>query len=73
MQPHGKRSKAEQKDMTLEQQLVRHVREIMFSDLPEAALDAARREVLWALGTSVAGAGAAGSDMIINLVRQQGG
>jgi 2-methylcitrate dehydratase PrpD len=59
--------------MPLEQQLVQHVREILFSDLPEAALDAARREVLWTLGTSVAGAGAAGSDLIIELVRQQGG
>src|ERR1700675_820194 len=59
--------------MTIEEQLVRHVRETAFADLPEDAVDAARREILWALGTSVAGAGAAGSDKIVAFVRQQGG
>ncbi|MBI4191141.1 MAG: MmgE/PrpD family protein [Betaproteobacteria bacterium] len=59
--------------MTIEKQLVRHVRETAFADLPEEVVDAARREVLWALGTSVAGAGAAGSDNIVAFVRQQGG
>ena len=59
--------------MTLEEQLVRHVRQTCYADLPEEVVDAARREVLWALGTSVAGAGAAGSDKIIEFVRQLGG
>ncbi len=59
--------------MTIEQQLVRHVRETAFSDVPEEALAAARREVLWALGTAVAGAGAEGSDTIAEFVRQEGG
>jgi len=64
---------SEERKMTMEEQLVRHVRETAYADLPEEAVDAARREVLWALGTSVAGAGAAGSDKIMAFVRQHGG
>lgn len=59
--------------MTVEEQLVRYLRETSFADIPEEAIDAARREVLWTLGTSVAGAGATGSDQIIAFVRQVGG
>ncbi|MBI2908082.1 MAG: MmgE/PrpD family protein [Chloroflexi bacterium] len=59
--------------MSIEKRLVRHVRETTFADLPEEAIDAARREVLWTLGTSVAGAGAPGSDQIVSFVRELGG
>ncbi|MFH1486068.1 MAG: MmgE/PrpD family protein, partial [Chloroflexota bacterium] len=59
--------------MTVEEQLVGHLMETAFSDLPEEAIDAARREVLWTLGTSVAGAGAIGSSEIMAFVRQVGG
>ena len=59
--------------MKMEKQLITHIRERTYADLPQAAVDAARREVLWALGTSVAGAGAEGSDRIAAFVRQQGG
>lgn len=59
--------------MTIEQELVQHICKTGFVDLPEEAVDAARREVLTALGTAVAGAGAAGSDKIMAFVRQQGG
>ena len=59
--------------MTMEKQLIKHIREHTYADLPQAAVDAARREVLWALGTSVGGAGAEGSDRIAAFVRQQGG
>ncbi|MBI2907859.1 MAG: MmgE/PrpD family protein [Chloroflexi bacterium] len=59
--------------MTVEEQLVRHLCEVSFSDLPEEAIAAARREVLWTLGTSVAGAGASDSEKIIAFVRQVGG
>src|SRR5262245_26959606 len=59
--------------MTIEEQLVRHVRETAYDDLPEEVVDAARRVVLCTLGTSVAGAGAEGSDKTISFVRQQGG
>ncbi|MBI2907146.1 MAG: MmgE/PrpD family protein [Chloroflexi bacterium] len=59
--------------MTLEEQLVGHLRGTSFLDLPGEAVDAARREVLWNLGTSVAGAGAPGSREIMTFVRQAGG
>ncbi|MBI2909136.1 MAG: MmgE/PrpD family protein [Chloroflexi bacterium] len=59
--------------MTLEEQLVRHLRERSFSDLPEEAVEIARREVLWTLGSCVAGAGAPGSDRIARFVRDNGG
>ena len=59
--------------MTLEARLIRYLTKTVYSDLPEAALDAARREILWALGTSVAGAGAVASDRVAAFVRQQGG
>ena len=44
--------------MTMERQLIEHLCKHTYADLPKAAVDAARREVLWALGTSVAGAAA---------------
>ncbi len=59
--------------MTLEEQLVRHVCERSYSDISAAAIEAARREVLWALGTSFAGASAPGSDCILAFARQMGG
>lgn len=59
--------------MTIEAELVRHLCATRFSDLPPAAVDSARRQVLTVFGTALAGAGAAGSDKIIAFVRQQGG
>ena len=57
----------------MEEQLVKHVCNTTYADLPEQAVEAARREVLWALGTAVAGAAAEGSDRVTAFVRQQGG
>ena len=59
--------------MSMEQQLIQHVQQRTYADLPPAVIAAARREVLWTLGTSVAGAAAEGSDRIAAFVRQQGG
>ncbi len=59
--------------MTMEELLVQHVLNTTYDAIPENAIDAARREVLWALGTSVAGAAAEGSDRVAAFVRQQGG
>lgn len=59
--------------MSIEKQLVRHLLETTFDDLPAEAVNSARREVLWALGTCVAGAGASGSNEVITFVRQIGG
>lgn len=59
--------------MTVEQQLVQHLRDVSYGDLPPEAVNAAKREVLWTLGTSVAGAGATGSDQIVEFVRMNGG
>ncbi|MBI2907327.1 MAG: MmgE/PrpD family protein [Chloroflexi bacterium] len=59
--------------ITPEEQLARHICDTSYADIGEEAIDAARREVLWSLGTSVAGAGAADSGKIINFVRQLGG
>src|SRR5262245_44294374 len=59
--------------MTIEQQLLRHLRDTRFEHLDEKTLDAARREVLWALGTTVAGAADKGSDLVLAFVRQTGG
>ena len=57
----------------MEQQLVDHIRQHSYDDLPQQAIEAARREVLWALGTALAGAGAEGAERIMAFVRQQGG
>ncbi|MBI2906522.1 MAG: MmgE/PrpD family protein [Chloroflexi bacterium] len=59
--------------MTLEEQLIRHIKATSYSDLPAEAIDAARREVLWTLASCVSGAGAPGSDKIVAFVRQLGG
>ncbi len=59
--------------LSLERRLVRHVHQRTYADLPWEALDAARREVFWTLGTSVAGAWAEGSDRIMAFVRGQSG
>ena len=59
--------------MSMEQQLIQHLQQRTYADLPPAVIAAARREVLWTLGTSVAGAAAEGSDRIAAFVRQQGG
>lgn len=59
--------------MTLEEELIGFVEATSFSDIPREAIEASRREVLWTLGSCVAGAGAPGSDRIIAFVRQVGG
>lgn len=59
--------------MTLEEQLVQHTCNTAFDDLPEEAIEAARRETLWCLGTSFAGASAPDSDVILAFARQMGG
>lgn len=58
---------------TIEQRLVTHLRSARFEQLPAAAVEGARRELLWAIGTSVAGAAASGADEVIGFVRGQGG
>src|SRR4051812_44517367 len=58
---------------TMEGKLVGHVLNTASADIPEIAMDAARREILWALGTSVAGAAAEGSERVAAYVQQQGG
>ncbi len=58
---------------SIERELVRYVRETSFEDLPDAAVDATRREILWTLGTSVAGAAASGSREVVAFARQLGG
>lgn len=59
--------------MTIEEQLIHYVSSTSFSDLPKEAVEAARREVLWTLGSCVAGARAKGSDRIVAFVRTVGG
>lgn len=59
--------------MTLEEQLVSHLRETPFSAITPEGIEGARREVLWNLGTSVAGAGAESSDQVAAFVREAGG
>lgn len=48
----------------LEAELIGFLSACRFDDLPPEVVDAAKREVLWTLGTSVAGSGATGSDLI---------
>ena len=59
--------------MSIEQQLVTHLRAARFEQLPAAAVEAAKREILWTLGTSIAGAAASGADEVLGFVRQNGG
>ncbi len=63
---------SELRSMTPEERLVRHVCMTTYADLPAAALEAARREVLWCLGTSFAGASAPGSELVLAFARQTG-
>ncbi|MBI4308658.1 MAG: MmgE/PrpD family protein [Chloroflexi bacterium] len=56
--------------MSMEVKLARHAATVRYEDLPEKAMDAARREVLWVLGISVAGAGAIGSEKVLSVVQE---
>lgn len=56
--------------MTLEQRLIDHAAAIRFDDLGRPAVDAAKREILWTLGTSVAGSRDLGSDNVLDVVRR---
>lgn len=58
--------------IALEEQLVRHICDTSFDDLPQTAIEAARKEVLWCLGTSFAGAAAPGSELILDFARHMG-
>lgn len=58
--------------MSIEATLVKHATAVRYDDLPVQARDAAKREVLWALGTAVAGAGIAGSQDVMDVVRALG-
>jgi 2-methylcitrate dehydratase PrpD len=57
----------------LERRLVDHVVGTEITDLPDDAVEAARRAVLWFLATAVAGSGAPGSDAIAAFARERGG
>jgi 2-methylcitrate dehydratase PrpD len=59
--------------MSIEEQLVTHLREARFEQLPAAAVESAQREILWALGTGIAGSAANGADEVMAFVRQNGG
>lgn len=50
--------------VTVERALARHVAEALGSPLAAATAHAARRELLWAIGTAQAGAGAPGSESL---------
>ncbi|MBI4307795.1 MAG: MmgE/PrpD family protein [Chloroflexi bacterium] len=56
----------------LERVLARHAAAVRYKDLPAPAVDAARRQILWALGTAVAGAGAPASDKVLAVVGELG-
>jgi 2-methylcitrate dehydratase PrpD len=57
----------------LEKELVGFLSGVSYDDLPPAVVDATRRETLWTLGTSVAGSGADGSDLIREFAADIGG
>jgi 2-methylcitrate dehydratase PrpD len=58
---------------TIEEALTRQIARADFAALPEQAVTAARRELLWFLGTAIAGAAAGGSAAIADYVRACGG
>jgi 2-methylcitrate dehydratase PrpD len=53
-----------------EQELVGHVASLTFADLSPEAVDAAKRLLLWTLGTSIAGARDRGSDSVVDVVER---
>ncbi|AXV17872.1 hypothetical protein CYG48_18960 (plasmid) [Neorhizobium sp. SOG26] len=57
----------------LEAAVVRHIVSARFQDLDVDAVDAARRTLLWATATAVAGSAADGSDGVIRFVTEPGG
>lgn len=54
--------------MTLEEQLVDHASSTRFEDLPVDVMEAARRAILWTLGSMVAGSCDRGSDSVMDVV-----
>jgi len=58
---------------SIESRLVSHLRTARFEQLPAAAVEGALREILWTIGTSVAGAASSGGDEVMRFVRAQGG
>lgn len=57
----------------LEAALVRHIAATRFADLDAETVDAARRTLLWAVATAVAGSAADGSDAVTRFVTAPGG
>ncbi len=57
----------------LEAALARHIVSTSFSDLDAETVDAARRTLLWAVATAIAGSAAEGSDIVTRLVLAPGG
>lgn len=61
------------KTLTAEEALARNVADKHYSDLPAAAVEAARRQVLWGLGTMVAGNSAEGAEQVRAYAQQVSG
>lgn len=51
-------------EVDIESRLSEHIAKVSFADLSHSVGLAARRELVWAIGTAIAGAGAPGSDAI---------
>jgi 2-methylcitrate dehydratase PrpD len=56
----------------LEATLGAHIAGVRFEDLPRAAVDAARRTLIWHVGNALAGSAAPGSDAILRYCGSQG-
>jgi len=61
------------KTPALEAAIARHIVSVRFEDLDAETIDAARRTLLWATATAVAGSAADGSDGVIRFVTASGG
>ena len=59
--------------MTIEQSLLDHVVPLSYDDLPTDAVDAAKKLLLWTLGTSIAGARDRGAANVLDVVRELSG
>ena len=59
--------------MGAEEKLVAFIRDTRFSDIPSAALETVKHQVLAVLGTTIAGAAADGCETAVRLYRELGG
>lgn len=64
MHPPAEQDSLSEERETMETRLCAHIATVKPSDLSERVMMAARRELIWCIGTSVAGASAPGSDWI---------